>query len=80
MLDLTGVYANPHRHPESLHGIADRAPAADSGGRTVEDGKDLVRDYIYLLPAVAGKLLADERGVLRSHLAPGAVAHRGRPP
>src|SRR5678815_3470 len=29
VLNLPGVYADLHRHPESLHGITDRAPAAD---------------------------------------------------
>ena len=43
-LDLSGVDADPHRHLDSPHGIADRAPAADGGNRTVEDGKDLVPD------------------------------------
>jgi len=47
ILDLTGVDADPYRHPESLHGISDRAPAADGGGRTVEDGEDLVPDRIH---------------------------------
>src|SRR6266446_2230744 len=31
ILDLPGVYADPHRHPEYLHGISDRAPAAEIG-------------------------------------------------
>ena len=36
ILDLTGVYADPHRHLKSLHGIADRIPAADGGGGNPE--------------------------------------------
>ena len=54
ILDLTGVYADPHCDPESLHCIADCAPAANGGGRTVKDGEDMVPDDIHLLPAVAG--------------------------
>ena len=53
ILDFTGVYADPHCHPESLHSIADRAPAANGGGRTVKDSEDMVPDYIHLLPTVA---------------------------
>src|SRR5262245_58870959 len=73
------MYAGPHRRPESLYGIADRASAADRGGRTVERGEELVPDHIYLFPAVAGQLLADEHAVLRLQLAPPAVAVRDEP-
>src|SRR5258707_14123794 len=78
ILDLTGVYANPHRHPKSLHSIADRIPAADGGGCTVEDGEDLVRNYIYLVPTVAGKPLAVGGGFPPPHLQPAAIPQPAR--
>jgi len=73
------MYADPRRYSESLHGIANRAPTADGSSRTVKDREDLIRDYVYLLPAVVDKLLADKRGVLRSQLKPAAVAERDEP-
>src|SRR5688572_17670854 len=53
ILDLTSMYADLHRNPESLHGISDRTPTADSGGGTIEDGEDFVPDHSHLLPTVA---------------------------
>jgi hypothetical protein len=79
ILDLTGVDADPHRCSESLHGVADRAPAADGGSRAVEDGADPVPGHIDLLTTVAGKLLADECDVLRLQLEPAAVAQCDEP-
>src|SRR6266496_4679798 len=76
ILNLAGVYANRHRDSKSLHDISDRAPAVDGGGRPVEDGEDLVPDRIYFLSAVAGKLLADECGVLHEQFEPATVAQR----
>src|SRR6266567_638980 len=78
-LNLNGLYANLHRDSKSLHDVSDRAPAVDGGGRPVEHGEDLVPDRIYLLPAVTGKLLADECGVLREQLEPATVAQRDKP-
>ena len=74
--DLSGVYADLHRHPDSPHGITNRAPAADGGGRTVKDGEYLFPDQIHLFPAVPGEVLADERGVPCSQFEPAAIAHR----
>ena len=67
ILDLTGVYADPHRHPEAVHGVTDGAPAADGGDGTVKDGQGLVPDRIHLFPAMPSKFLADEGDVLRPH-------------
>jgi hypothetical protein len=73
------VDADPHRHPEFLHSIADCAPAADGSSRTVEDGEEPVPGQIDLLPAMTGKLLADEHDVLRLQRQPAAVAQRDGP-
>src|SRR5215468_600568 len=79
VLNLPGVYADLHRQPEPLHGITDRAPAADGGDGTVKDGKDLLPDHIHLFPAVTGQLLAHERGVLRPQFKPATIAERDEP-
>ena len=53
ILDLPGVDADLHRHPESPHGLSDRTPAVDGGGRTLEHGQELVPDQLYPFPTKA---------------------------
>src|SRR5262245_40483008 len=80
VLDLSSVYADFFGQLEFLmYRIADCTSAADGRGRSVKDGEELVPDQIQFFPAVAGKLVADERVELRSKLEPATVAQCDEP-